>query len=168
MIRIRLGDGQWSGPLLVESSLDFAGAVFEATLRGTGMPERYKDEIEEILRQAGELAPARKRRDRGPGIWRLIGLYVRKALGGRLLSISPGRVMVSAVMILVLALIFGRMVPGIGGPLALAALLLFIVGYGWIFVKPPKIEKRWRGQPLDEGTGSWWDRFRWDRFRRKP
>ena len=56
------------------------------------MPERYKDEIEEILRQAGELAPAQKRRERSPSVWRLIGLYVRKALGGRLLSISPGRV----------------------------------------------------------------------------
>ena len=124
------------------------------------MPERYKDEIEEILKQAGELAPAQERRARGPSLLRLIGLYVRNALGGSLFSISPGRVMVSAVLILLAALIFSRMVPGIGGPLALAALLLFIVGYGWIFVKPPKIEKRWRGQPLDEGGDSWWDRFR--------
>ena len=138
-------------------SLDFA---VKATLRGTGMPERYKDEIEEILRQAGELAPAEKRRERGPSVRRLVGLYVRKALGGRLLSISPGRVMVSAVMILVLAMIFSRMLPGIGGPLALAALLLFIVGYGWIFLKPPKIEKRWRGQLMDESSDSWWDRIR--------
>ena len=35
--------------------------------------------------------------------------------------------------------------------LALAALLLFIVGYGWIFLKPPKIkiEKRWRGRVIE-------------------
>ena len=124
------------------------------------MPERYKDEIEEILKQAGELAPAERRRERGPSAWRLLGLYVRKALGGRLLSISPGRVMVSAVMILVLAMLFSRMLPGIGGPLALAALILFIVGYGWIFLKPPRIEKRWRGQVMDEGADSWWDRLR--------
>ena len=129
-------------------------------VRWAGMREKYKDEIEEILKQAGELAPAEELRAPRPNLWRLIGLYVRNALSGSLFSISPGRVMVSAVLILLAALIFGRMVPGIGGPLALAALLLFIVGYGWIFVKPPKIEKRWRGQFLDQEGDSWWSRFR--------
>ena len=147
-------------PSLIISRLDFAGTALEATLPETGMPERYKEEIEEILKQAGELASARKRRKPGASVWRLIWAYVRNSLSGRLLSVSPGRVMVSAVLILLLALIFSRIVPGIGGPLALAALLLFIVGYGWIFLKPPKIEKRWRGQPFDDGGGSWWSRFR--------
>ncbi len=123
------------------------------------MPERYREEIEEILRQAGELAPPQPRRRSGPGIWGLIGLYVRQSLGGRLLSISPGRIMAAALIILLLALVFGRMGPGIGAPLALAALLLFIVGYAWVFLKPPKIEKRWRGQPIDDDTGSWRDRL---------
>ena len=119
------------------------------------MPERYREEIEEILEQAGELAPSQPIRRSRPSIWGLIGLYVRQSLGGRLLSISPGRIMVAALVILLLALVFGRVGPGIGAPLALAALLLFIVGYAWIFLKPPKIEKRWRGQPVDDDADSW-------------
>ena len=119
------------------------------------MPERYREEIEEILKQAGEIAPSQPIRRSRPSIWGLIGLYVRQSLSGRLLSISPGRIMVAALVILLLALVFGRVGPGIGAPLALAALLLFIVGYAWIFLKPPKIEKRWRGEPVDDDADSW-------------
>ncbi len=119
------------------------------------MPERYREEIEEILKQAGEIAPPQPVRRSRPSIWGLIGLYVRQSLSGRLLSISPGRIMVAALVILLLALVFGRVGPGIGAPLALAALLLFIVGYAWMFLKPPKIEKRWRGEPVDDDAESW-------------
>ena len=97
------------------------------------MPERYREEIEQILEQAGDLPPPQPVRRSRPSIWGLIGLYVRQSLGGRLLSLSPGRIMVAALVILLLALVFGRVGPGIGAPLALAALLLFIVGYAWIF-----------------------------------
>ena len=127
------------------------------------MSERYKKEIEEILRQSGELAPAGKDGRPRLSVWRQILLSITRSLGGRSWSLSPGRVMVSAVLLLLLSLIFTRMVPGIGGPLALAGLILFIVGYGMFFVKPSKIEKRWRGQPIEYSRGSWWDRIR-----RKP
>jgi len=43
--------------------------------------------------------------------------------------------------------------------LAWAGLLIFIVGYGMVLAKPPKIEKRWRGQSMEENGESLWNRF---------
>lgn len=124
------------------------------------MSERYKKEIEEILRQAGDLAPSGQRKASQRSLWRLVWRYIAQSLGGKAWSISPGRVMLVAICLLLLALAFGMTLPGIGGPLALAGLLLFIVGYALFFVRPPKFEKRWRGQPLDDRKGSWWERLR--------
>ena len=47
-----------------------------------------------------------------------------------------------------------------GSLLSMAGLLLFIVGYGMFFLQPRDIEKRWRGQPIDQEVDSWWNRFR--------
>ncbi len=124
------------------------------------MSERYQREIEEILEEAGDLEPARPRFGRGPSFWRLVRAYIGQALRGNRWSLSPGRVMLIAVSLLLAALVLRGALPGIVGPLAWAGLLLFIVGYGLFFVKPPKIEKRWRGQPLESGGESLWTRFR--------
>ena len=122
------------------------------------MSQRYQREIEEILKQTGGPEPS----GRGPrqNIWRLIWLYIRQSLGGKRWSLSPGRIMLIAVSLLLSALIVRALVPGLVGPLAWAGLLLFIVGYGMFFVKPPNIEKRWRGQPLEDGGEPWWKRVR--------
>jgi hypothetical protein len=70
--------------------------------------------------------------------------------------------MLVAVTLLLAALVLRSALPGIGvvGPLAWAGLLLFIVGYGLFFIKPPKIEKRWRGEPLEDDSESLWSRLR--------
>ena len=44
--------------------------------------------------------------------------------------------------------------------LARAGLLIFIVGYGMVLAKPPKVEKRWRGQSLEQSGDSLWNRLR--------
>ncbi len=124
------------------------------------MPDRYKREIEKILEQAGETPALRQdREEQTPSFGRLLLLYLRRSAGGRTRSLRPGRLMFIGVSLLVLALIFSRLVPGVGAGLALAGLLLFIVAYAMFFVKSPRVEKRWRGQSLDV-TSSWWDRFR--------
>ena len=124
------------------------------------MPEKYQKEIEEILKQAGGLVSSSRPAKTRPSLWRLIRVYIAGSLGGKLWSLNPGRIMAVAVSLLLLALLFTRIVPGIGGPIALAGLLLFIVGYGMFFVQPRGIEKRWRGQPLEQEVDSWWSRFR--------
>ena len=124
------------------------------------MSQRYQEEIEEILKQAGELDPSGGGKKPRESIWRLIWLYVCQSLGGKRLSFSAGRVMLVAVCLLLSALIIRAVVPGLVAPFAWAGLLLFLVGYGMFFVKPPKIEKRWRGEPLDSSGDSWWDKLR--------
>ena len=124
------------------------------------MSERYQREIEEILEEAGDLVPAKPRLGARPGFWRLIRAYIAQSLRGNRWSLSPGRVMLIAVSLLLAALVLRGALPGIVGPLAWAGLLLFIVGYGLFFVKPPKIEKRWRGQTVESGGESLWTRLR--------
>ena len=118
------------------------------------VPEKYQKEIEEILEQAGGLVSSSRPARTRPSLLRLVRQYISNSLGGRLWSLNPGRIMAVAVALLLLALLFTRIVPGIGGPVALAGLLLFIVGYGMFFVQP------WRGQPIEQDDSSWWSRFR--------
>ena len=126
------------------------------------MPDRYEQEIEEILKEAGETPPPRPTRPRGgpgPSFWRLLWLYAKRSIGGRTWPIRPGRLMLIGVSLLILALVFGRVIPGLGGPLAIGGLLLFGLAYVMFFVKPSSsIEKRWRGRRLEDNT-AWWERF---------
>ena len=126
------------------------------------MPDRYRREIEEILRQAGEVEASERPKRSGRSIPRTVWLYVKQSLGGKGWSLSPGRIMLIAVSLFLAAAILPAMVSvsGLGMLLGFAGLLLFIVGYAMFFVKPPTIEKRWRGQPLDEVGESWWGRLR--------
>ena len=127
------------------------------------MSEKYQREIEEILKQAGDLKSTAKRGPKPPkgSFWRLIWLYVKRSLGGKVWSLSPGRIMLVAVSLLLAALIVRPI--GFGGfvaPFAWTGLLLFIVAYAMFFVHPPKLDKRWRGQSVEGEKKSWWDRFR--------
>ena len=129
------------------------------------MPEQYKKEIEEILKQAGEAPMLPAEQQPRPGLLRLMRQYFRQSMGARGWSISPGRVMLTAVSLLLAALLLRMFIPGVVGPLALVGLLLFIVGYGMFFVHPRKgPEKKWRGQliedPSENALSMWWERFR--------
>ena len=129
------------------------------------MPDQYKKEIEEILKQAGEEPTLPVERQPKLGLWRLMRQYIRQSMAGRGWSISPGRVMLTAVSLLLVALVLRMFIPGVVGPLALVGLLLFMVGYGMFFVSPRKgPEKKWRGQlveePSENALTAWWERFR--------
>ena len=126
------------------------------------MSSKYQREIEEILEKSGDLgstrAPNRPPEEK-ESLFRLVGLYIKNALSGNLWSLSPGRVMLIGLLLLFSMLIVMQFVPGIPGLLAWAGLLIFIVGYGMVLAKPPKIEKRWRGQSMEENGESLWNRF---------
>ena len=117
------------------------------------MPERYKREIEEILQQAGELSSGGRSRGSSPRLLRLLWLSLVHSLGGRTWSLTPGRVMLIGLVLLLSALVV--QVP----LLPWAGLALLLVGYAMVIVRPPKIEKRWRGQRIDYDE-TWWDRLR--------
>ena len=136
------------------------GKSGSVTLGGVKVSQRYQREIEDILRQAGELGSGGRRRGPRGGFLRLVWRYIREAIGGKNWSITPGRVMLVAVSLLLSALIVQAAIPGLVGPLAWGGLILFIVGYAMFFIRPRRIEKRWRGQPIDDRPESWWTRFR--------
>ena len=121
------------------------------------MSERYKKEIEDILDQAGDLGSGPRSK---PGLLRLLWTQAARSVSGKPWSISPGRVMIGSVGLLVAALLLRPAIPGATGAMLWAALLLFILGYAMFFMRGARTpEKRWRGQPLEYGA-SWWDRLR--------
>ena len=126
------------------------------------MSSKYQREIEEILEKSGDLGSTRvphRPPEEKESLFRLVGLYIKNALSGKLWSLSPGRVMLIGLLLLLSMLIVMQFVPGIPGLLAWAGLLIFIVGYGMVLAKPPKMEKRWRGQSMEENGESLWNRF---------
>ncbi len=125
------------------------------------MSSKYQREIEEILENAGEVAAPRPRRPRDrSGLIRTIWLYFKQSITGSPFSISPGRVMLAGFLLLIATLIVSPFVAGPIGFLGWAGLLLFIIGYGMVLARPPKIEKRWRGQPVDDRSQSLLDKAR--------
>ena len=128
------------------------------------MPSRYQREIEDILEKAGEAGPKRRPRrasDRR-SLRQLVWLYVKQSLSGNFFSISPGRVMLLGFVLLLSFLLVRPFSAGVAGMLAWAGLIIFIVGYALVLVRPPKLEKRWRGESIEMEPpgGSWLDRIR--------
>lgn len=125
------------------------------------MPERFQQEIEEILEQSEALAPptrskrAQRAKPDSPS-----------GAGG---FITPGRVIIAAVLLLLtFALIFD-------GTLATvflwAGLVVGVLGYAFFFVRADRADNKlhWRGKPVEyespQGGPSFWDKLT-RRFRR--
>ena len=117
------------------------------------MPSRYEKEIEDILEKAGDFGakPVKgaPKKPRSRSVRRLVWLYVRQSLSGKPWSVSPGRVMLIGFVLLLSTLLVMPFVDGVAGYLAWAGLLLCIVGYGMFLARPPSVEKRWRGKPIE-------------------
>ena len=132
------------------------------------MPDQYQKEIEDILRKAESEAPlpsgGANRSLRGM-VWQ----YTRQSLNSKAWGVSPGKIMLGALGIILAAVLLRPFIPGMVGLLAWAGLIIFIVAYGMIFLRPSKSHgerKMWRGRYIDDddgdgdGGGSWWSRFR--------
>ncbi|MBI4339683.1 MAG: hypothetical protein HY680_06985 [Chloroflexi bacterium] len=115
------------------------------------MSERYRREIEDILDKiegvpSGEPAPNRR-----PSPWKAILSGVGKSLARRGSLFSPGRVMLTALVLLIVAAVLNASIPGAPFPLlAAAAGVLFLLGYALFWVNATGAhEKRWRGHPIE-------------------
>ena len=127
------------------------------------MPEKYRDEIEEILKQAEEIlseGPDRSyginRPDyrKGPGTEKMPWRWLTS-------HISASKVVLAGLALLVLAFFVG--VAG-GAPVMLLVgfgLGLFIVTYFLYFYQSGsrQYEKRWRGRLIEDETTSVWMRL---------
>jgi len=130
------------------------------------MPEKYQQEIEEILKNVGEAPPAdppnRPERpledqpsSRRPN-WRASA--PRHSSSPRWPTITPGKILLFGLILLVVAALLKL------GTLVWIGLGLLAVAYLLYFITPRSVsyEKRWRGQPVDEGAATPWERFkRW-------
>ena len=130
------------------------------------MPEKYQDEIEEILRRAGESAPPQSsqegEKERGRAVER-VPSRVRASqespsdgppIQRRLPRLSPGKLLLAGFVVFLLGAFFWA--PGIW-----IGLGMVVVAYLLFFVTPRSIsyEKRWRGRSVDV-VQSPWDRLK--------
>jgi len=124
------------------------------------MSDKYQQEIEEILRQAEGVMP--KDRPRSGSAENKSGpagkLFGRLPGGG--FKISAGKLMLTSLALLLLALVLGSAGVGVFF-LLVAGLVLFVIAYVLLVVRPgaPVYEKRWRGRLIEERP-SMWDRMR--------
>ena len=124
------------------------------------MSERYQQEIEDLLQQI-EGPPSQGRSGKKPSLRRALFRLIGRFLGGSGWNLSPGRIMVGSIALLLVALLIKGNLPGVAGPLlAWGAVALFILGYALFFINPNQsYEKRWRGQPIAKPP-SLWERLR--------
>lgn len=129
------------------------------------MPDKFIKEIEEILEQAERSGPQdtskspskEGRRQRYPfnplrGISRL----------RELIRISPGRVMLAGISLLLVAVLLNTVVPGSVHLLVWAGIVLFFIAYGLFFLRPSfQYERRWRGRLVEDRVSLWGKLKRW-------
>ncbi|MFQ5859937.1 MAG: hypothetical protein ACE5IG_00065 [Dehalococcoidia bacterium] len=124
------------------------------------MTEKYQREIEEILEKTTEPAPRETFKGRGGAPRRRVTIPLGWLFAGKKWSISPGKLFLASVLLLLAALVINSTTARIVGPLVWIAVFLFIAAYAMFFIRPGiKYEKRWRGRPLEESL-SLWDRVK--------
>ena len=123
------------------------------------MPERYKEEIEEILRRTGEVAPAPTAREAEkrpvdlaqPPHPAHLSHRPSRRLVWRWPALSPGKILLAGLILFLLAAVFRL------GVLVWVGLGVLVVAYLLFFIKPrpSSYEKRWRGRAVEERTSAW-------------
>ena len=125
------------------------------------MNDKYQEEIEEILRKAGEAAPDKsakqserhpedRPRDGRPGK----SLPAQQSQRGpRRWTISSGKLLVAAVVLLLIGWVSKVF------PLMWVGLIALAAAYLMYYLKPRSIqqEKRWRGRSVEDNAASPWD-----------
>jgi hypothetical protein len=132
------------------------------------MSDKYQKEIEEILKNAGEVAPEdavgemeRPLDDRPKALSQASSPNkppVSYTPRGRWPSITPGKILMTGLFVFIVTALLQIWV------LIWVGLALLVVGYLLFFVTPRNIsmEKRWRGESIEDPPESTWDRLkRW-------
>ena len=117
------------------------------------MSQRYKREIEEILDKVNEGQPEQAGSDRPRSSRRVRTTPPRTARPASLFrfDFSPGRLLITGIALVFLALLFMAILPMLAAPAAWVGIGLFIVAYVLLFVKPRRtVDKRWRGQIIED------------------
>jgi len=132
------------------------------------MQDKYQQEIEEILKNAGEVAPDESGRelekpleDRPRAVRQADEASKPQPYQtprGRWPSITPGKILMTGLVVFIIAALLQIWV------LIWVGLALLVLGYLLFFITPRNIsiEKRWRGESIEYKPQSVWDSFkRW-------
>jgi len=132
------------------------------------MQDKYQKEIEEILKNAGEVAPDESGRefekpleDRPKAVRQADEASKPQPYQtprGRWPSITPGKVLLTGLVVFIITALLQIWV------LIWVGLALLVLGYLLFFITPRNIsiEKRWRGESIEDKPVSVWDSIkRW-------
>ena len=115
------------------------------------MSQRYQKEIEEILEQVNEEAPANSGSGRKLRPWE-VARAQSMSTGQRpkaSFRLTIGKVLLAGVVLLVLSPLLGGI--GLMAPAAWGGIILIIGAYVVHFTKPRRqVERRWRGQSIED------------------
>ena len=132
------------------------------------MQDKYQKEIEEILKNAGEAVPEEFGRETEKPLEDRPRAVRQAAEANRPVppfsprvswpTITPGKVLMTGLAVFIVTALLQIW------PLMWAGLALLVLGYLLFFVTPRNIsmEKRWRGESIEDVPETPWDRFkRW-------
>ncbi|MCS5670035.1 MAG: hypothetical protein NZ876_21870 [Dehalococcoidia bacterium] len=132
------------------------------------MQDKYQQEIEEILKNAGEVAPEGSSRETvkpledRPRAVRQAAEASRPAPSfsakGRWPTVTPGKILMTGLLVFIVTALLQIWV------LVWVGLAMLVFGYLLFFITPRNIsmEKRCRGESIEDVPESLWDRFkRW-------
>ena len=131
------------------------------------MADKYIREIEKILEEA-ERSPGKRVADGLEEVPNETGLLSRIGWFRGIFRISPNKVVLAGIALIVVSFVVYNafnylFVENVKFLLPIwAGLILFVIIYGLLFVKPGSQDKRWRGKMLDDGIQP----SRWERLRR--
>jgi hypothetical protein len=128
------------------------------------MQDKYEKEIEEILKNAGEVVPEQSRsesekplEDRPRAVRRAVEAnkpeMTYSPSTGRWPTITPGKILITGLVVFIVTALLQIWV------LIWVGLALLVFGYLLFFITPRNInmEKRWRGESIEETPVSPWD-----------
>ncbi len=132
------------------------------------MQDKYQKEIEEILRNAGEVAPNESGIETGKPLEdrpravrpadEASKAPVQSVPRGRWPTITPGKILMTGLVVFIVTALLQIWI------LIWVGLALLVFGYLLFFITPRnvQIEKRWRGESIEDAPESPWDWFkRW-------
>ena len=142
------------------TNYQYAGCTYRT------MADKYIRQIEEILKES-ESSRGKSVADGVEETPKARGLLSRLGRLRIILRVSPNKVVLAGIILIVVSFVLYNafnylFVNNIKFLLPIwAGLILFVIVYGLLFVKPGSEEKQWRGRMLDDGIQpSKWERLR--------
>ncbi len=137
------------------------------------MPEKYEREIEELLRQMGDLAQQEGWRTRLRRRWGRIAGYFHTRTHSLDRILTPGNIIKASLLLLVASFLLRAFVPRLSVYAYLIGLVLLVVGIAaFVLSERSAPEHRWRGRIIDLSGQQqpWWISiwYRWRDFWHRP